>query len=296
MIKADSNRLLKALVISIMFHAFMFAGMNLLDWFPEPDIPERLAPVVLRIEKTEEEIDLSSTEIVEEDESTLTKAEPKTAAALSDTVFPSVPVKDEFDPYADLRISDDSTLPLTVPFQDEPVVPEADYVPTGGNVIKLEDAEPLDSEEVVLNEALTEKETTPVVSDEDMDDLETALAYDGERKSSSPTDHSDQNRDLYTYNEFPIEFSSPEVNRYLVSEPSISIPSEILSEISSERTVIVGFSLNEEGRLYYLKIKQSSGYPAIDNSIISELRKWEFDKDPGSADVGGTVTIILKGR
>ena len=40
-----------------MFHAFMFAGMNLLDWFPEMDIPPRLAPVTLRIEKVSQASD-----------------------------------------------------------------------------------------------------------------------------------------------------------------------------------------------------------------------------------------------
>lgn len=278
-----------------MFHAFMFGGMNLFNWFPEIDIPPRLAPVIVRIEKTEEGIEPLPVEISEQDESIPAKVEPKTAAS-SGSVLTSVPAEAEFDPYADLRISDDSVLPLTVPFQDEPFETKADYMPTEGNVINLEDAEPLDSDEVVSSEAVRETVDTQVISDEVLDDLETALAYDGEQRSSSSADQSDQNRYLYTYNEFPIEFSSPGVNRYLVSEPSISIPFDIAEMISSERTVIVEFSLNDDGRLYYLKIKQSSGYSSIDNSIISELRKWEFDKAPGSEDVGGIVTIILKGR
>ena len=303
MIKADSDRLLKALLISIMFHVFMFFAMNLLDWFPEIDIPERLAPVTIRIEKEsrasvasmEEEIEPVSTEIPEQDKSTPIKPEPITSA-VSDTDKASVPVEAQFDPYADLGISDNSISPLTVPIQDEQIETRTDYVPTGGNVIKLEEADPLVSGEVVSSEIVDETQETLIVPGEVIGELEAALANKGEQSNFISPDPSDKDRDLYNYNEFPIEFNSPGVIRKLVSEPTINIPSDILKNISSERTIIIGFSLDANGLLHRLNIKRSSGYTPLDISIMSEIRMWKFDTDSGSEDVEGTVTIILKGR
>lgn len=306
MIKADSDRLLKSLVISIMFHAFMFAGMNLLNWFPEAVIIERFAPITLRIEKgspsstpplIEEEIDSSLPKILEPDKvPPVAESREQPPEAVTEDYTPSV-IED--DPYKFPPISDDSPIPFTAPFQDEPDVTGVEYVPRE-SIIEYDvndfDSTSLNVREKDSSDDIVDTGVTPVISDEKIDNLEATLANSGEQDSSKPIDKIETDRTLYTFKDFPVEFSSTGVNRYLVSEPSISIPSDILSMISSERTVIVGFSLNEDGRLYYLKIKQSSGYPAIDNSIISELRKWEFDRAPGSDDVGGTVTILLKGR
>ncbi len=291
MIKADYNRLLKALAISIMFHAFMFGGMNLLDWFPEMDIPERLAPVTVRIEKSTFASTLLPVE--EEVESVPAGTEHETAVS-SDVAFTSVPDAAEFDPYADLEINNNSLSHKAVPFSDESDVSEDKYVPPGSTIEY--DKEPLDVGAVISPGVENDNADIRVVSGKTIGELEKVLANEGEQSPLSSRDPSNHDSDLYVYNDFPIEFNSPEVTRKLVSEPSIIIPFDISDMISSERTVLVEFSLNDDGRLYYLKIKQSSGYSLIDNSIISELRKWEFDKAPGSIDVGGIVTIILKGR
>ncbi len=302
MIKADSDRLLKALAISIMFHAFMFGGMNLLDWFPEMDIPERLAPVTVRIEKSssasallqvEEEFESVPAETPENIESVSAGTEHKTAVS-SDVAFTSVPDAAGFDPYTDLEISNNALSHKVVPFPDESDVSEDKYVPPGSTIEY--DKEPLNVGEVVIPQTENDNADIRVVSGKTIGELEKVLTNEGEQSSLSPRDPSNYDSDLYVYNDFPIEFNSPGVTRKLVSEPSIIIPSDISDMISSERTVLVEFSLNDDGRLYYLKIKQSSGYSLMDNSIISELRKWEFDKAPGSIDVGGIVTIILKGR
>lgn len=302
MIKADSDRLLKSLAMSIVFHAFMFGGMNLLDWFPETDIPPRLVPVIVKIDKVNSVSSVSPAEeeplpaeIQEQNVSIQANAEPK-IAALSGLVSPSVPVEAKFDPYADLRISDDSVLPFSFPVKDEPFEPKADYIPTEGNVINFEDAEPLGKDEVVSPEAVRDVVNTQVLSGEAIDELEIALAYEGKQQLSGDADSSYQNREFFKWEDSPVKFKSPGVNRYLVSEPLISIPSVLSDMISSEHIVMVEFLLNDEGMLKDLKMKQSSGYSEIDNSIKSELRKWEFDKAPGAADVGGIVTIILKGR
>lgn len=304
MIKADSDRLLKALLISIMFHAFMFAGMNLLDWFPEADIIERFAPITLRIEKgspssppplVEEEIDLSPPETLEPDKVLpVTESREQPPKTVTEKYTPS---DAPYDPYESLTITDDSSIPFTLPFQDDSDVTESEYVPMESTIEydpTDSNTDPLDIRERDSTDAVSDDK--PIISNEKIDNLTAALTNSGEQDSSEPINETETDRTLYSLKDFPIEFSNPGVNRYLLSEPSVTIPPDILSEISSERTVIIGFSLDDDGILHRLNIKRSSGYTPLDISIMSEIRMWKFDKDPGARDVEGTVTIILKGK
>jgi len=310
LIKSDSNRLLQALIISIVFHILVFFGMNMMDWFKEVDISPGLPPVTLRIEKFSQNIEAPITvdapviDDVDKSESSpipVPKETEQVKKELNSSDSSSVrqvstPKKVEYNAYADLSSDNYSSIFSDEPDPLEKGVEKTPYVPSDKNEIVLEKVDSSRGYEDEATVPAANNADTRVVSGEAIDDLIQRL--DKERDSgidTTPEPIINENNHI-KYNEFPVEFSNSQVNRYLENKPTVNIPAEFSSYISSEITVIVKFYLNANGILHRFDMIRDSGYSEIDSSIISELRKWVFNTDSGSEDVEGTVTIILKGK
>jgi TonB family protein len=295
--KTESDRLSFSLIISIIFHAFLFFTMNLLDWFPDIGTVEKFKTLTVKIEKLE---NVSTIEEVLEPTPEITNPKPVAEAEVEENLVEK-PVGPEestvYDPYSDLSFDNSRTNTQPGIRTPNEGTHQEEYIPSGEDTIELEtpldEGGPIDTTHSD-NQDQSQKLTDSVISTNQLSGLEQALDSNPDR--TDITGPEELNRDPYTYNDNPVQFNNPGVNRNLLGEPIIAIPPDLFYMLVSESTVIVEFFLNEDGRLSYLKIKQSSGYSEIDNSIRSELRKWEFDKAPGSLDVEGTVTIILKGR
>jgi TonB family protein len=299
----DSRRLSKALFVSIIFHIFLFVGLNLFNWFSDVSSVENYSPLTVKIENNpvlkktiinESEMDLQ--EPLPTSEASAIEPEPvaelkvKTPALVNSS--PPVP---EFDPYADIGTDNNSNSSLLDSEPLEDGVIKSTYVPKGENKIELESSndETID-QSIPFVEESSKGIDSSVISDNEFQSLEKALDSDYLINDSPSTSETESKE--FIYNDSPVQFDNPDAGRSMVSEPLITIPSRFSEVLSSDSTVVVSFLLNADGRMYLLKVKQSSGYSEVDNSIISELRKWEFDKAPGSDDLKGNVTILLKGK
>ena len=303
MIKTDSDRLLKSLVISIVFHAFMFGGMNLLDWFPGLDIHKRLPPVTVRLEKTSPASSVSS---VEETIESLPEKIPEQDDPLKETgssVRPSstvtekpIPSAAPYDAYASLEISDNSPIPFASPFQQDSDIPESDYSPKE-NLVEFEDnEEPMDNREKDFSESVSNAGVSSLISEEDFTNVKAALANSLEQNITDSIDKTEADNSFSVYNNEIVDFDDGFVVRELVVNPPPEMPDDLPSDFPPEIEYKIRFSLNPDGLVKVLSIDPSSVYPRIDASIRKALRSWSFNRSTGSEVVKGTITIIFKAK
>ncbi len=298
MTKADSNRLLKALLISIMFHTFMFAGMNLLDWFHEIDLPERLAPVSIRIEKEslssaafmEEEITPVSTEIPEQQE--------PAPNITQDTAIPSY-LPSESSPYDDMFTTKDVETPVPFPELIEETGKVKDFKPKESEIVYEEYGVDKDSSDVIESASsgsVSDTGSHQVISAADLDKFSEAIAGAENQDHSDPAGEQKSDYGLTEYDNDLVKFDKGDVKRELVANPPPEMPDDLPSDFPPEITYKIRFSLNTDGLIKVLSIDPSSVYPRIDASIRKALRSWSFNRSTGSEVVEGTITLIFKAK
>ena len=299
MINADSDRLLKALLISIMFHAFMFAGMNLLDWFPEMDIPPRLPPVTLRIERAnhaaetpmeDKEIERVSKEILEQEELVPIKSQ--------DTPIPS-PSPPESSPYDDMFTNKEVETPVPLPELIMETGKAKDFQPKESEILYEEygdDTDSSDVRELVSSGSVSDTGPSQIISTEDLEKFSEVIAGTENQDQSDLVGAQKSDDSLYKYDNDLVKFDKGDVKRELLVNPPPEMPEDLPSDFPPEITYKIRFSLNPDGLVRVLSIEPSSVYPRIDASIRKALRSWSFSRSTGSEVVEGTITLIFKAK
>jgi len=296
----DNDRLLRALLISIIFHGLLFFGINLLDLFPEKDNPNQYDPVTVILEKPTHPIvktDNLKDQIIEKE---ITKNEefipqnPVTSTSEDLSVIPAVSGDTVYDPYSDIGTTSD---PVS---SESPVKPGIDikqdtvYVPAAGDSIEYEVPVKGDGGSPApgsLSEEKTENKNS-IISSNDFSNLENALNSDNNNHSASL----ESGKTSYQYNDNPVDFDTEGINRKLISNPYPELPADLPADFPNEITYKIRFSLNADGLIKVLSITPSSVYPTVDASIKTALRSWIFNQSAGTEEVKGTITLIFKGR
>lgn len=304
MIKADSKRLTKALIISVVFHVFLFFGMSFLNWLPENKSIDKYEPLTVKIENRLIKPDKN----IFKEENQKDKIEPSPAKVSETTaVEHSVPKIEpafvsgepivEFDPYADLGSNYNSIPSISDPEPFEQGEQQTPYIPTGKNIIELETPTAKDTDQSfnAAKEPLVEPGVS-VLSEDEFIGLEQAVSKENRQGSSESVRQPESNSDFYEYRDVPVEFDNPEVRRELLTSPSPKIPDDLPSGFPSEITYIIYFSLNSDGLVKVLSISPSLLYPSVDASIRKALRSWTFRGSSGSESVEGKITLIFKGK
>jgi len=306
---ADRKRLLKALLISIIFHIIIILGMNFFEWFSEDNITDEYAPLIVKIESSvnrksnnqdkiavpEEIIETSSIKAPEVQSQPLDPIGSKVeySSAVSST-------KTDFDPYADIGINESYSNQIAEPEPVEEGTVKIPYIPTGENKIELE--RPVDMERNTNTQSIrdsgvpTEDPAISVLSDSEILDLKNALNSDNIHNSSNSHSQTESDSNLYEYRDVPVEFDNPGEKRELITNPSPEIPDDLPPSFPPEITYRIRFSLNPDGFIKVLSITPSSLYPKVDANILKALRSWTFKGSSGSEDVAGTITLIFKGK
>lgn len=299
MIKADSDRLLKALVISIMFHVFMFAGMNLLDWFHEIDLPPRLPPVTLRIERVgqaadtplaDEAMESISKEILEQEELVPIKTQ--------DTPIPSHSPP-ESNPYDDMSTNEEVETPVPLPELIMETGKVKDFQPKESEIVYEkygDDTDSSDVSELVSSGSVFDTGPSLIISEEDLEKFSEVIAGAENQDQSDLVGAQKSDDSLYTYDNDLVKFDKGDVNRELLVNPPPEMPEDIPFDFPPEITYKIRFSLNSDGFVKVLSIDPSSVYPRIDASIRKALRSWSFSGSTDSEVVEGTITLIFKAK
>ncbi len=304
----ENDRLLKALLISIVFHGLLFFAINMFDWFPEMERQDRYGPVTVVLEKPnypEVKADNLMDQISEKEITQNEKPVPKPPVAVKqDKVdVPDAVTKDsDYDPYADIGTKSEPVLKDTSVEIAGNVDTDMVYVPVARDSIEYEvpvngsgkDSGIGDSGVLSPSPLIGDKtnNTNSVISSNDISDLENALSSDNNNQSSvSVTD-----KTVYEYNDSPVAFDTEGINRKLISNPSPKLPDNLPDDFPKEITYKIRFSLNTDGLIKVLSITPSSVYPNVDTSIRNALRSWTFNRSAGPDDVKGTITLIFKGR
>ncbi len=299
--KADNKRLSKAILISIAVHVFLLFGMNLLNWFPVDNIRDKYTPLTVKIESRPVEAgpnDLQADhheEILESSENKIPEPETRPVdqsvtkvESSSDTVY---------DPYADLGINNNLASSYSEPEPLEEGTRKTPHVPTGENIIELEEPDSEDEkfQSTGSSSDVTEESVISVVSDNEFQGLAQAINNNDQRSSES-VQQSESSSDLFTYKDDSVKFDNPGIKRKLLTNPSPVIPDDLPSDFPPEITYTVKFRLYPDGLIQVLSITPSSLYPKIDASILKALRSWTFKGSSGSELVEGTITLIFKGK
>ena len=296
----DNDRLLKALLISILFHGLLFFGINLLDWFPEMIKPNEYGPVTVILENPTYPVvktDNLKDQIIEKE---ITKNEkpipqnPLTSTKEDHSVNQAVSGDTVYDPYSDIGTNSDPVL------KESSVKPGADikqdtvYVPVSGDSIEYELPVKGDGGSPASDPLSKEKNENrnSVISSSDISNLENALNSDNNNHSAS----SESGEISYQYNDSPVNFDTEGINRKLISNPYPELPAVLPADFPNEITYKIRFSLNADGLIKVLSINHSSVYPTVDASIRNALRSWIFNQSAGTEDVKGTITLIFKDK
>ena len=305
---ADRKRLLIALLISIIFHIFILLGMNFLKWFSEDSIRDEYAPLIVKIENrvidsnNHDEIEVSEN-IIESESKEAPEVKPlpmehNNSKAETSSVVSSA--NTDFDPYADIGISESFSNQITEPEPLEEGIIKTPYAPTGKNKIELETPVYEDgntsTQSVGASDNSSNEPVISVLSDSEFLGLENALNSDNMQSSSSSLNQSESDSNLYEYRDVPVDFDNPGERRELITNPPPEIPDDLPPDFPPEITYRIRFSLNPDGFITVLNMKPSSVYPELDANIRKALRSWTFKGSLGSEDVEGTITLIFKGK
>jgi TonB family protein len=66
-----------------------------------------------------------------------------------------------------------------------------------------------------------------------------------------------------------------------------------VSEQGLRLQVGISFDLGPSGYLSNVSVLRSSGYPEVDNAVVTALRSWRFSVSPGAGNVRGEVTYRI---
>lgn len=298
--KSDSNRLIKALFMSLIFHIFLFTGMNFIDWFPEINSENKYLPLSVKIEsypveKNEVLLESSVNKIPDIDNKpivqSVSEVETNSVSSSSETVF---------DPYADLGMNNNSNISSSAPDLPDEGVRKTEYIPKGGNKIEYDDPVPDDgtitSESPGTADEVSKEPISSILSDEDIQNLEIAINRESNQSSSSSTSHTESDSMAFEYIDTPVEFDDPGVKREILTNPPPEIPDDLPPDFPPEITYSIRFRLNPDGLIQVLSMTHSLVYPKIDASIRKALRSWTFKGSESSEFVEGTITLIFKGK
>jgi hypothetical protein len=293
----DNNRLSKAFLLSLGIHLIIFAGLNIFNWFPESITQNLYSPLTVKIDSryVESTEPPPSTTPVDLPENPSNQSEP-----VAESISPSPKIEPDIDPYADLGVENISPV-----FPDESVprekgIVESSYIPSGKDIIELEDLVDEDrTSSNHLNELRdepSEKSETSILSDKEIEGLQNSFNKDGDQSSFESANFSESNSSKFEYNDQPVKFDSPGEQRELLTNPPPEMPDNLSVDFPPEITYIVSFSLKPDGYISELTITPSSVYPNVDASIRKALRSWIFEKSSGNDEVTGTITLIFKGK
>ncbi|MCD6397434.1 MAG: energy transducer TonB [Spirochaetaceae bacterium] len=298
--KVDNDRLLRALLISILFHGLLFFGINLLDLFPEKDNPNQYGPVTVILEKPTYPIvktDNLKDQIIEKEITKNEESIPKSSVIAKQddvSVNPAVTEEPGYDAYADIgktsdSVSEESSVKPGIDIKQDTV-----YVPAAGDSIEYEVPVKGDGGSVVPGSLSEEKSEikNSIISSNDISNLENALTSDNNNHSVS----SESGKTSYEYNDSPVDFDKEGINRKLISNPYPELPADLPADFPTEIIYTIRFSLNADGLIKVLKITPSSVYPTVDASIKTALRSWTFNQSEGTEELKGTITLIFKDK
>lgn len=88
----------------------------------------------------------------------------------------------------------------------------------------------------------------------------------------------------------PLQLEGEVANRPIVKKILPKYPKRA-RRMGWEGTVVLSFSVDENGNVYDIQVIHSSGYPDLDQAAISALRQWKFAPKPGKPEEKGRLTV-----
>ncbi len=88
----------------------------------------------------------------------------------------------------------------------------------------------------------------------------------------------------------PLQLEGEVANRPIVRKVLPKYPKRA-RRMGWEGTVVLAFSVDENGNVYDIQVIRSSGYPDLDQAAIAALRQWKFAPKPGKPEEKGRLTV-----
>ena len=78
----------------------------------------------------------------------------------------------------------------------------------------------------------------------------------------------------------------------LIYKTEIQIP-DSFKQTGLKTKIVVTLDILENGLISAISVIESTGYPVLDQAIITQVRNWKFNEEPGLTTLKAVLPIVI---